>query len=304
MTRREFLLGVVAARAAATVGDLTADPSPVGGAALLQSEIDDVPEDVYLRYLNTAGDAGSVLSRYPALARLDAVMDKVIDEIRATEVIGHPAIWYVYNMGVVVKTREALFSIDLCHRRAEELAPHLDFAVVTHNHGDHFTRRFYEKMDGLLHKTVITNFADNYGAAFNGGTCGFARGEKIFNIKDVTVRTMESDHNHFLRGFTMPVEVTVGDYAILHVGDTVNVQDLHPARKPNLWIHHAYCWGLVSGKGAEALRPDLSVVAHLQELSHPKGRSRWTFDDGRTAVAAVESAGLRAVMPLWGDRIV
>lgn len=303
MTRREFLTRTAASGVAFAAGCAAVRPEPTRNFVRLQSEIDDVSVGDYLHYLRNE-DAGSLMARYPALARLDAVMDKVIDEIRATEVNGHPAIWYVYNMGVVVKTREALFSIDLCHRRAEDLAPFLDFAIITHNHDDHFTRRFYAKMDGVLHKTVITNFADNYGAAFNGGICGFARGEKAFTIRDVTVRTMESDHNRFLRGFTMPVEVTADDYSILHVGDTVNVQDLHPARKPNLWIHHAYCWGLVSGKGAAALHPELSVVAHLQELSHAKGKSRWTFDDGRRAVAAVESAGHRAVMPLWGDRIV
>ena len=299
------MLKTAAAGAVAASGCTTGVcPPPTGDFAVLQAEMDDVPVDVYLRYLNAERDVGPVLAKHSALARLDAAMDVVIGEVRNTEVRGRPAVWYVYNMGVVVKTREAVFSVDLCHRRAVELAPLLDFAIITHNHDDHFTRRFYEYMDRSLHKTVITNFADNYGAAFNGGICGFARGEKVFEMKDVVVRTMESDHNCFLRRFTMPVEVTVGDYAILHVGDTANVRDLRVVRKPDLWIHHAYCWGLVSGEGAESLHPGLSVVAHLHELAHPRGKARWTFEDGRKAVAAVEAVGGRAVMPLWGDRIV
>ena len=303
MTRREFLTRTAASGVAFATGCAAVRPEPTCDLVRLQAEIDDVPAEDYLRYLRDEGDAASLMARYPALARVDAAMDAVLDGIRRTEVGERPAVWYVYNMGVVVKTRESLFSIDLCHRRAEELAPLLDFAVITHNHDDHFTRRFYERMDGALHKTVITNFADNYGAAFNRATCGFARGERVFKLKDVTVRTMESDHNRFLRGFTMPVEVTVGGYSILHVGDTVNSQDLKPSRTPDLWVHHAYCWDLVSGPGAAALKPKLSVVAHLQELSHPKGRARWTFEDGRKAVAAVEAEGCRATLPLWGDRI-
>lgn len=35
----------------------------------------------------------------------------------------------------------------------------------------------------------------------------------------MTIRTYQSDHNHFLRGFTMPVEVDCGGYTIFHVGD-------------------------------------------------------------------------------------
>lgn len=304
MTRRGFVLSAVSMPFAASFGETFRASSPTRDLALLQSEIDEVSESDYLRYLKGDGSAGSLIRKYQALARLDDVVDRVIVDLRNTVIDSRPAVWYIYNMGIVVKTRESVFSVDLCHRRSEELAPLLDFAIITHNHDDHFTRRFYEKMDGELHKTVITNFADNYGAAFNGGLCGFARGEKTFEIKDVTVRTMESDHNRFLRGFTMPVEITTGDYTILHVGDTVNAEALRVTRKPNLWIHHAYCWGLVSGKGAAALKPDLTVVMHLQEMAHSRGKSRWTFEDGRKAVAVVESVGGCAIMPLWGDRLV
>ena len=218
--------------------------------------------------------------------------------------------WFVYNMGVVVKTREALFSIDLCHRRACEIAPSLDFAIITHNHTDHYTKRFYGEMDGRQHKTVINNFADNYGAAFNKGVCGFTHGERTFKMKDVTIRTYVSDHNEFLRGFTMPVEVECNGYTIFHVGDTHNVDELKPRRSPDLWIHHPYCWVWKdgtrgeTGRGVAHLKPRVAVVAHLQELQHPKGCARWTWKDGAEAKAVAEEAGSRALVPLWGDRIM
>ena len=50
-------------------------------------------------------------------------------------------------------------------------------------------------------------------------------------------------------------------------------------------------------------RPQM-VLAHLNELGHAKGHARWTYEDGLFELAGVEKAGGRAVMPLWGDRLV
>ena len=69
--------------------------------------------------------------RLSALRRLEDAFDKVRREVRGTTVGDVPDVWMLYNMGVVVKTREAVFSIDLHHRRAAELAPLLDFALIT-----------------------------------------------------------------------------------------------------------------------------------------------------------------------------
>ncbi len=85
--------------------------------------------------------------RLAALRRLEDAFDKVRREVRGTTVGDVPAVWMLYNMGVVVKTREAVFSIDLHHRRAAELAPLLDFALITHNHDDHWRQDFYRAMD-------------------------------------------------------------------------------------------------------------------------------------------------------------
>ena len=297
MGRRDFLMSVAMADAAVTLPASTADR------LTLQGEIDAVPAKAFAAYLRGEERAAAGVREYPAVARLDATLAHVMQEAMEVAVDDRPAVWLVYNMGVIVKTRQSLFSIDLCHARAHEFADALAFAIITHNHTDHYTRRFYQAMDGRLRKTVITNFADNYGAAFNGGTCGFARGERKFHIGDVTVRTYESDHNRFLRGFTMPVEVVCGGFSIFHVGDTANVTELHPLHTPDLWIHHCRCWKRETGPGAAHLRPKLTVVAHLHEMQHPRGHARWTFADGEAAKADSEKVGVPAVVPFWGDRI-
>lgn len=55
--------------------------------------------------------------------------------------------------------------------------------------------------------------------------------------------------------------------------------------------------------GAEAVKPKLAVVAHLNELGHAKDRWRWTWADGAKAKKQLEAAGFAATVPLWGDRI-
>lgn len=308
-TRRGFLSIGTAALAGATAGfsgcrSAASRPSETRDRTRLQREIDEVPADGMEDYFEGIGDWRALNARYAALARLDAAFDRIVREVRETSVTGKPAVWYLYNMGVIVKTRESTIGLDICHPRAPELEPLLDFAVISHNHGDHYTRAFYRQMD-RAHKTVFSNFLDNYGAAWKkGGVGGFSRGEREARMRDVTVRTFETNHNLALRRFTMPVEIDCGDYTILHVGDTDNVEDITPKAPVDLWIHHIYCHGLVSVRGAEHLKPKLTVIAHLQELHHAKDRWRFTYAQGEDARVKVEAAGHAAVVPLWGDRIV
>ena len=297
----------------------------------IQKEIEALPKDVFMDFTQgvnwsedkskiPAAECEAMYVRYPILRRYDEAFGKTMDEVRRTKVEGDkPAIWYVYNMGVIVKTRKSLFSIDLCHRLAPTIADELDFAIISHNHLDHYTRAFYRAMDGR-HKTVIQNFECNYGAALHvvdgklaGLQGGYSYGECKYDIGDVSVRTYVSDHNPILRKFVMPVEIHIGNYTILHNGDTFNVQDLRPTRTPDVWIHHAWCWGgcykrseweqSETMRGIRAFHPRLAVVSHHQELSHTQPGRR-TFKSAFDRKTAAEESGTPAVVPFWGDRIV
>ena len=116
------------------------------------------PED-YFAYLRDGDTRG-----FKALKALDFAFDRVLRKIKETVVTGDaPAVWSVYNMGYIVKTREALFSIDLKHRRSRSLVPLLDFALVTHKHGDHYDGNFCKAMDEAG-KPLVSSFVEN--AAF------------------------------------------------------------------------------------------------------------------------------------------
>ena len=131
LTRREFVCGaagLVAASALAEGTDCVPFASvPVCRSEELQSELiakwndgtEAVSPQVYGQYLRDGDTRG-----FWALDALERAFEKVMREAKETTVAGDvPAVWSVYNMGYIVKTRESLFSIDLIHRRDVEFVP-------------------------------------------------------------------------------------------------------------------------------------------------------------------------------------
>ena len=272
----------------------------------IQRAIDAVTPPVYADF-RAAGVGLSVRKRrdayrdYPALKLYDMAFEKVLDEARNTTVEGVPAVWLVYNAGVIVKTPKSLFSIDLAHRLDVRFAEWLDFALLTHNHLDHFSPAFLSAMDGQG-KTIVSNFFGNYGAQNEGRMRGgYTRRPKTFEFGDVTVRTDITDHNGYLLDFTTTFEVTVGGWTLYHTGDTSTVDRLAPSVAPDLWIVHPRC-GLNVADGVRKFHPKMTAIVHLAEMGH--GQWRWTLADGREEAARAEAAGTKAVVPFWGERIV
>ena len=309
MTRNEFIKGAgAAAVVAAAAADSVASDGERAAAAhdykKLQAEIDVVTPQDYARYCEEGSGRPSETSGHgaAALVRLDEAFDRVLAEVKSTTVTGRPAIWYVYNMGVVVKTAGCCFSIDLRHRKGAQMEPLLDFALITHNHGDHFTEDFYRAMNGAK-KTVISNFKDNYGVRDRMKNGGYTRAEKTFRIGDVSIRTSLTDHNGYLVDFTTAFEVTAGDYTIYHSGDCSNPLKLNPTRRPDIWFVHPYC-GLKAADGVRRFHPKTTAIVHLTELGHANGWARWTYEDGFRAAGEVKKAGGDAIVPVWGDRLV
>lgn len=304
ISRREVLGGAFAALTAGLAPRFaSADEDEESFLDAWQAETDLVRPEQYRRYMRTGENPDALVS----LDRLERGFARVLREIPETKVGDVPAVWLVYNMGVVVKTREALFSVDLTHRRAPELAPQLDFALVTHNHGDHYTPEFYKAMNGSG-KTVVNNFIDNYGAADwrKGGKYwengGYVRGTKVFRIKDVEIRTSLTDHNNYLVDYTTAFEIRVGNWRMFHTGDCSSVEKLNTAwGNPDLWVQMPGC-GIDNVAGERKLKPKLTAFGHLWELGHGAGRVTASFL--RPRLAKVRAAGGKVVVPLWGERIV
>ena len=300
-TRKDFILDSLmlgAAGGLAGCSTLETVPEPMGDVLdAWQRETDAVTPEIYGAYMrNEIGANG-----HTSLVRLEQGFEKILGEIDAADVSAHPAVWLVYNMGVIVKTRESLFSIDLVHRRAEELAPKLDFALITHNHDDHWRTGFYSRLD-RAGKTVISNFLDNYGVKNWRKDGGFTRAEKTFRIRDVEIRTSLVDHNEYLIDFTTAFEIKVGDWILYHTGDCGVASKLRTTwGRPDLWVFFPGC-GVSVADAERNVRPKLMAMGHLWELGHRGGRLKTPMV--RAAREKVLAAGGTVTVPLWGERIV
>ena len=314
MNRREFSKCCVAAASAVALRKVAAQRhEPTGNPELdlRQGEIDAITPNDFKEYWMPGTQLAperlsAAVAKFPVLKRLEAAFEKVFREVKETAVadIDHPAVWYLYNMGILVKTPNTLFSIDLHHRRAEEFAPLLDFALITHNHSDHYTEQFKVAMDRGQRKPVVNNFFDNYGVR-DRKFGGYTRAKsKTFRYGDAKIITGLCDHNSYLIDYTTPFEIQIGKFMLFHSGDCCSHAKLHVTRQPDIWVFHPRC-GMDAAKGCvEAIHPKMAVIAHLQELGHARGHYRWTYRDGLDEKARIEAAGFAAKMPLWGERLV
>ena len=264
-----------------------------------QRDTDLVLPEVYREYLRD-GDTRSLVS----LERLEAAFERVVREVDETEIADAPKVWSVYNMGYVVKTRESLFSIDLVHRRAPELADRLDFALITHNHGDHCSQALYNALNSAG-KTVISNFLDNSGAAGKGAENpaggGFVVGEKIFKIKDVEISTSLVDHNKYLLDFTTAFEIRAGNWKLYHSGDC-GIADKLKTRwgRPDVWTFFPGC-GIDVAAAVEKIKPRKLVFGHMWELNHFTGRLNARLI--KRALEKAKGANADVHLAFWGDRV-
>ncbi len=311
MNRREFLLGGAAAVAAgAPLPSFPAASVPVRRSEERQSDLiskwnvatELVSSEIYLKYLHDGDTRGFKALKANALA-----FEKVMSEVKATAVTGDvPAIWSVYNMGYIVKTQESLFSIDLNHRRGTEFAPILDFALVTHNHGDHWRKDFYRAMTARG-KVVISNFLDNL--QFNEMKGASAKGVGTYRIKDVEIRTSLIDHNDLAWGidFTMAFEIRIGNWLLYHTGDSGRGTEpklVTPWGRPDLWLFFPGC-GINTAKAVKKVNPRRIVFGHLWELGHlTKHRGRLDEPLIRRALDAARPIVKDTSVAFWGDRIV
>ena len=320
-TRRGFLIGGAAAVATSAAipsvatsatAPAAAQPAsvPVRRSEERESELiakwdkatEAVESDVYKTYLLDGDTRGLKALEANALA-----FEKVMREVKATTVTGDvPAIWSVYNMGYIVKTRESLFSIDLNHRRGTEFAPMLDFALITHNHGDHWRKDFYDAMTGQG-KIVASNFLDN--PRFNEMKGDSAKGVGTYKIKDVEIRTSLIDHSDAAWGinFTMAFEIRIGNWLLYHTGDSGRGTEpklVTPWGRSDLWLFFPGC-GIDTAKAVAKVNPKRIVFGHLWELGHlNKHRGRLDEPLIRRALAAARPIVKDTTLAFWGDRIV
>lgn len=275
---------------------------------VIQAALDRITPREYIRFYQngvdwTPEELAKIYAEHPAFYWYDAAFGKVLREVREEPVApGEVKLWLVYNMGYIVKTPTHCFSIDLHHRRAAELVPYLEFALVTHNHVDHYTSAFLEKMDAAG-KKVYSAFYSSYG--------GYSKEpeRELVLADDLTVRMYESDHKRQLPRFMTPFEIvcrTGNDTCVIfHSGDSCNAKQLHPrSKKVDFHMVHPRVGLDVRESARDTVRPEVTLISHLLELHHKFDKWRWSFADGYEEADKVRSVGKTAFVPMWGEKIV
>ena len=268
-------------------------------ALTIQRSVDRLEAKDFNDYFNgSAENAARWIAERGVLRFLDAGFDKILREVPTTEVAeGTVVFWQIYNMGYVVKTPTQTFAVDVRHRRAPELEPLVDFTLITHNHGDHFTRSFCQAMEAAG-KPVVSNFLDN---RWKTGPDG---GEYAFG--DVKIRVNLVDHNAKLRRFVSTYEIdcgaATGNRVVYHVGDACNFAQLTPEKPVDVFIPHLAVGLDVPKCVNETLKPKLTLLSHILELAHDIDKWRWSYKYGLGICA--KCASDTVLLPVWGEKIV
>ncbi len=236
----------------------------------------------------------------PVLKFYDSTLEYLLKDIPETEVKpGSAVVWYLYNMGFVIKTPTVCFGVDIHHRHAEKLDKLLDFVAVTHNHSDHYSIPLLKSMN-LLRKPVISNFFPNF---------GYTKAvEFTHNIKGVTIHCSEADHNSYLKRFTMPMEFVcpTGDkeFVFFTSGDCFSHEFLNKKSDHiDLYVLHPRC-GMIPVEAVKKLNPELTFIGHLQEMAHDVNKFRWEFSVGRHEVNELKKINKKAYVPVWGEKFI
>lgn len=273
---------------------------------VIQGYADKTPASFFRDYLITSDAMCEPLEkREPMLIVYRKSFDKVLYEVQNTVVEnGSVVVWQLYNMGYIIKTPSGCFGMDIMHRWAEKLAPHLDFMTISHNHQDHYNIPLIEKMRELG-KPVLSNYIPN-----NSNTS--KKSADNYTIGKFEIKTNITHHNNGdLLNFVTIYKIDCGDdadnFTILHVGDSnynlsqygnvIGNVDLFIARYAPNALTENYVLGTASNK----VNPKYLFMSHILELTHIDiSLSRWSFELGLERASKMNSTN--NFMPFWGEK--
>lgn len=229
---------------------------------------------------------------HPVLYYFRYAADRAAEEMRNTRVEEGVVIWKLYNMGYVVKTRDACFAIDLVKPGAGKLTDLFDFAIVSHAHGDHYDTAFLQAMIAAGKKVYSPFFA----------TGTVISTETSFRMNELGVRFTMNDQSG------VPVIVTEVDcgpsarnYTIYHIADSRVPESLNPTRRPDLLILHI-ANGIDIFETIKRTRPVATVFDHVMELGHAVGKYRWSYAYTYERIRDIPKDS--GFVLTWGEKLV
>lgn len=283
------------------------DDARIDALYAMQEFTDQFPKQAFNKYkFNQNQKEVEELARiFPVIHFLEDAVEKTTNEVRSTPVEkGQVKMWLVYNMGFIVKTADACFSIDLANRRAQDFEPLLDFSLITHNHPDHASQMLMEAMKAKG-KPVVSNFFDSPQL-----TRENAAEYKFGNIEIKTTRVHHSHWRTNKWNKNMPVatfEINCGNAAdncvIYHSGDCADIDELNPVQKVDILMPHFRNGLKTEDLILKKVRPEMAFILHLMELSHATRWGRWSYQVGLRRSGECGAPEKRVLMPIWGEKV-
>ena len=266
----------------------------------LQDEMQSVVDKTLKAEFDVFDKDPSAASNNPVMKYYDKALHRLLADIPQTSVQpGTVMIWYLYNMGFVIKTPTVCFGVDIHHRHAIKLESLLDFIVVTHNHIDHYNEHLLRTMSEN-DKMVVSNFFPN---------AGYTKAASYTHeIKGVTIHCGEANHNNILRKFTMPMEIICPtgnkQFVFFTSGDVFHHEFLNACSETvDLYAVHPRC-GMEALEAAKKLNAKMTLIVHLHEMGHEYNLWRWQFSVGRDELEKFAENGFKAYAPVWGEKIL
>lgn len=292
--------GVSAVAQLRTTDSAGVTPARTEALDVLQKAADSLTSEAFQEYVRKAGpeSARERESESLTLWFYNDSFDRVLRDFQATRVApGSLAIWHIYNMGYLFKTPTRSYGIDLYHRRAAELAPHLDALFITHNHGDHFWKPLIDAMEAAG-KPVISNFRPG---AWRWKEPG------VHEAAGLSVRVRQVDHNRTLLKFVNIYEINfgpeTGNCVVLHTGDACAPAQFEVKNPVDIFIPHIRVGMNIEEAVRDYVHPRYVLMSHVLELGHPVGKARWSYRNGLDDCARVTSCP-NVWMPVWGEKLL
>lgn len=206
-------------------------------------------------------------SEYLILYYLHKAEQTVLDEVKRTIVTNGVRIWKLYNMGIIVKTPDKCFAIDL-NPFFVSFASVLDFAITSHEHHDHGLKLDARPL--MEAKKPIFVAPDSRGS--KGGTPPIIviRENKTITIGNLTITFVLSMQK--LDWADVPCLITIvdcgpatGNFIVMHIGDANKPEEYPQGLNVDYLEYHG------EGGYEEAtsiIQPRLINIGHLLELDH------------------------------------
>ena len=266
----------------------------------MQKYVDTFTHTLFNEYMATSvgTEKEQGIEQWGLMKFYNMALDKLLEEIPATKVKrGEVVIWQLYNMGYVVKTQTHCFGIDLFHKHAEKLAPMIEFMLITHNHGDHYSKSLVDKLESEG-KAVYSNFRDNGHKV--------QTGDEI-TVGNISIKVTTVDHNATLNNFVNTYEINCyaskgkKGYVMFCTGDAHNYEQLNPTGAVDVFIPHLAV-GLNMAEAVKKINPKEVLMSHILELGHAITKWRWSYEYGLNECQKLQREGV--YMPVWGEKVV